>query len=190
VTGYPPGSSPAEIADRRRRYADLAEAWRRHLNADLRIAPTLDAHGWTPAHVAAIGDMATTARERDGFWRGYRTTTGSGVPLLQHLASVVTTFARHRNRSRDETLAWLAVFLGSPTKAAAHALDDVFGTSPVGQVWVPDVPGLLAPLAWAAGLSGEEALAQHRRGMLDGDSLRGMALLRGHRLTGFPDAAP
>lgn len=86
----------------------------------------------------------------------------------------------HRGVERADAFAWMGVYVGCPPGEARRMANEVLslrGYQSMAAIWV-EAAGPLAPLAWAAGLSVEEA----RRTVLDAATLRGLAALRGYRL--------
>ncbi len=172
----------------------LTRAFGRHLGLSLNPdrARAWVAAGWRAADaetIAAMSAAAVAAGSSHG--RRYR---AEPAGLTKRLGEVVVAWHIHCRLSRPEVLGWLAVLAAAPSDADARALEDLVegsrsfrqqagparGTAEITR-WRA-LPVELGPLAWAAGLSAEEAARDP-----DPAELRLLAGLRGFRVADVPD---
>lgn len=126
------------------------------------MLPTLAAQGWTPDTIDALKPMVQAHPDRTDllFWF---------VAISHRIGS-----GRWPGRTATDQVRWVAAFGSDPARLAQ-------GADPEEEArrYVKAVGRRLAPLAWAAGLSAEEAGQQQRAGTLDEPTLVTMAALRG-----------
>jgi hypothetical protein len=91
----------------------------------------------------------------------------------------------------DDALRWIEVLAGAPDKDAADTISEALTPQRSFRPRLPEAPALtwnrslpaaLAPLAFAAGLTLDEAVALYADGVLDEPGLRTLAGLRGYHL--------
>ena len=146
--------------------------------APYRLAEELARDGWTPGTVARLHDLVDAAlAARSGVTRA----AGRPGQLAALLARTAHTLVLMAPLPVDAVFDWLRVLATGPVW---HAVDRPGGLAYAGpgerrplDVWTARVPHRLAPLAYAAGLTADEAA---RAGTLDEDDLRTLAALRGH----------
>ncbi|MPQ99093.1 hypothetical protein GB931_14415 [Modestobacter sp. I12A-02628] len=151
------------------------------------------AGGWRADDVEAIAAMSAAAVEGGSFYgRQYRAETAG---LRHRLGEVAVSWYIHCRLTRPEVLGWLRVVAGAPSADEARAVEALIGSSRRGRVhgdpralddadvtrWRA-LPVDVGPLAWAAGLSVEEADERRRSGSADTGELHLLAALRGFRI--------
>ena len=91
----------------------------------------------------------------------------------------------------DDAIRWIEVLAGAPNEDAADTIAKTLTPQRFFQpdlpeapaaTWSRNLPAALAPLAFTAGLTLDEATALHASGSLDAPGLRALAGLRGYRL--------
>lgn len=132
-----------------------------------------------------LATEATDLRYRGlfpGFYRQAAALAGShGDPVWT--ARLAETLVLDAELPAIEALAWVAVFAGYPAGGIEAARSFAADSWRPLLDWRSAVPVEIAPLAWAAGLTPQEARDRQVAGTLTEAGLRTMAGLRGFRLS-------
>ena len=86
-----------------------------------------------------------------------------------------------------EVFAWIAMLAGAPTVEIGNPRVSVPGDATTLTQWRAAVPGVVGPLAYAAGLTMAEAEEGFRWGTLNAEDLAVLAGLRGWRIFSLPE---
>lgn len=100
--------------------------------------------------------------------------------MRMHLDRVAQILTAVEDLPAEEAFGWLVVAIGSPVPYGEEVRR--LGVAGVRE-WLPVGP--LGSLAWAAGLTVEEAQARRAVGTLEAEGLRMLAVLRDYRLAEF-----
>jgi hypothetical protein len=154
---------------------------------------SLLAAGWTVEHIHRVHRLAQHARAcQTGV---HLAEPGSTILKTASWLTEIARFAMSRtDLDIEEMLEWLTVLVASPDPNVAMAFQRLYRTdartggpstdpaATVLRMWRTQLPRQIAPLAWAAGLTPEEAGLRHRTTGLPETELRMLASLRGYRL--------
>lgn len=194
--------SPAQRAA----ISEMADTWRRVTGGrpELGLARDLVAKNWPVTIIEAAGHLAEHAvTQQTGYAQQFAAAIGDRpegptralAALLLH--DLLGFIAAAPDTPPQDAVHWLEIVAGAPDMATARAIEDLLDTFPTYQrrrteppavAWNRALTGALAPLAFAAGLTLDEAAAMHTAGRLDEPGLRTLAGLRGYRLALTPPA--
>jgi hypothetical protein len=147
-------------------------------------------YGWTAEHVATVGVLARWATTHEA---ALARRLGKSAPQVwwravgQALARSGHRLVQDRAIPVGDALPWLTLLAGTIDTDEYDALDTFLfpATLTRGRPFFDWLAlGSAGPLAWAAGLSLDEARRRVKPGDLDADVLRTLAGLRGFRLLG------
>ena len=182
-------ASPVPFDDDAQGFADI---WDQHIRdgrgLDLRAAAKLMDAGWSEVEVCRLADLARDAVESSP-WQGgapRAATAQRQWRVAKGLADWARTVLHPAGCGVDEAFGWLALAAGAESEQNRAAVlrawtgRRIFPTARVRGLRAV-LPGEVAPLAWAAGLSTVEAAAGYATGKVREDGLWLLAGLRGYR---------
>lgn len=169
---------------------DLVDAWRAGFAYSIESSSfrKMAALGWTPAHITSIVGLATHAFEQRTALYAANQFSDVEYAIGYDIGTILVRPLIAYDVPGDEAVTWLTMAASAPTSETVTGIVMLTAEDPQNPAtgtllnsW-RRLPKVLGPLAWAAGLTVQEASDRHQAGRLTAEELLTLLSLQGFRL--------